>query len=148
MAHLARSSVGELQNHIIDTLIPVAKHYNLSVDAFGTPIGDSHASAGQVTLSDAFGSALEPAPVTPSAGSAPYDVLSGTIRNVLTTSPRKLYENKAVIVAPSILLGMHHAVFAVRAGLISSLRDNREYGCVNAAEAGIKCSRANYCHRY
>ena len=83
----------------------MAEKYNLTIDAFGKHIGDSQARAGHVTLGDAFGTGLEPAPVTPSAGSAPYDLLSGTIRNVLTTSPRPLYEDKTVVVAPSILLG-------------------------------------------
>lgn len=100
------SSVGELKDRIVATLSPVAAQYNLSVDAFGTRIGSGEQSSGLVTLSDAFGTGLEPAPVTPSAGSAPYELLSGTIRNVLTTSPRDVYVNKTVIVAPSILLGM------------------------------------------
>lgn len=105
---------------------PVAKSYNLSVDAFGKQIGDAQYSYGQVTLGDAFGTGLEPAPITPSSGNIPYDLLSGTIRNVLTTSPRTAYENKTIIVAPSILLGKS-ACGACYSVLISLPRDIREH---------------------
>lgn len=99
------SSVGALKSHLVSTVKPVADKFNLSVDAFGMQLGDVASSYGQVSLRDAFGTGLEPAPVTPGAGHGPYDLLSGTIRNVLATSPRTAYENKTFIVAPSILLG-------------------------------------------
>ena len=118
-----------MKAHIVDTVGPVAKRYNLSVDAFGKQIGDAEYSYGQVILGDAFGTGLEPAPITPSAGNAPYDLLSGTIRNVLTTSTRAAYENKTIIVAPSILLGeFDSGVYDVV--LISSPRAIREHGYV------------------
>ncbi|KAJ3552583.1 hypothetical protein NM688_g4078 [Phlebia brevispora] len=39
------------------------------------------------------------------SGSAAWELLSGTIRNTIKTSPRKLYEGKEAVVAPSISLG-------------------------------------------
>ncbi|KIP03578.1 hypothetical protein PHLGIDRAFT_31748 [Phlebiopsis gigantea 11061_1 CR5-6] len=92
------SSVGALKSHLVSTVKPVADKFNLSVDAFGMQLGDVASSYGQVSLRDAFGTGLEPAPVTPGAGHGPYDLLSGTIRNVLATSPRTAYENKTFIV--------------------------------------------------
>lgn len=88
-------------------LSPVAAKYNLTVDAFGKIIGDP-SSVAKLTLSDVFKNALEPAPITPTAGSAPYELLSGVIQNVFATSKRAAYEGKKVIVAPSILLGASH----------------------------------------
>lgn len=87
-------------------LSPVASHYNLSVDAFGELIGpDANSAYGQLVLSDAYGTGLEPAPITPTSGSGAYKLLSGTIRNALGTSARKIYQGKNPVVAPSISLG-------------------------------------------
>ncbi|KAI0342968.1 carboxypeptidase S [Trametopsis cervina] len=98
------SSVGALEARVLDVLSPVAAKYNLTVDAFGKIIGDP-SSVAKLTLSDVFKNALEPAPITPTTGSAPYELLSGVIQNVFATSKRAAYEGKKVIVAPSILLG-------------------------------------------
>jgi Gly-Xaa carboxypeptidase len=102
------SSVGALQARLTDVLSPVAARFNLSVNAFGRTLGENTESptAGELTLSDAFGTAIEPAPITPTTGSAPYELLSGVIRNVVETSRRDAYKGKKVLVAPSILLGM------------------------------------------
>lgn len=99
-----RSSVKELQDHLLDTVQPVASRFNLSINAFGRSVGAENSAAGRLSLTDAFGTALEPAPVTPTTGSA-YRLLSGTIRNVVETSERDTYKGKSVVVAPTILLG-------------------------------------------
>ena len=102
-----RSSVGALQARLVDVLSPVAARFNLSVDALGSVPGDGagYPAAGKLTLSDAFGTALEPAPITPTTNSPPYELLSGVIRGVIETSQRDIYQGKKVFVAPSILLG-------------------------------------------
>ena len=101
--------MGALKSRLIDVLSPVAASFNLSVDAFGEALGDPvsrEAAYGKVTLADAFGTGLEPAPITPTADSPPYELLSGVIRNVIETSKREVYEGKKVVVAPGILRGM------------------------------------------
>ncbi|THG92711.1 hypothetical protein EW026_g8286 [Hermanssonia centrifuga] len=97
------SSVGALKAHITTVLGPVAERFNLSFDAFGG--GAGHAANGLVTLSDAFDTGLEPAPITSTSGSGPYELLSGTIINTIESSPRKAYSGKKAVVAPSISLG-------------------------------------------
>ncbi|KIJ65710.1 hypothetical protein HYDPIDRAFT_110859 [Hydnomerulius pinastri MD-312] len=94
------SSVGELQQHLIDVLSPVATKYDLTLNAFGRVVrtGD----AGEVTLSDAYGTALEPSPVTP-AGYGPYSILGGSIKATLESS--SFYNVTGVVVAPSLSLG-------------------------------------------
>lgn len=100
------SSVGALKDHITRVLSPVAAQHNLSVDAFGDLGGaDAKTAYGQLVLSDAYETALEPAPITPTTGSGPYELLSGTIRNTLGTSTRGVYAGKKAVVAPSISLG-------------------------------------------
>ncbi|CAE6428447.1 unnamed protein product [Rhizoctonia solani] len=75
------SSVSALQDAITGKLLPLAEEYNLTLTAF------SHANVtigrgGNIKLSDAFDTALEPAPVSPTEGSeaAAYRLLSGVIR--------------------------------------------------------------------
>ncbi|TFY55688.1 hypothetical protein EVJ58_g8091 [Rhodofomes roseus] len=81
------SSVSALKDHAVAVLRPVADALNVTLVAFPDD-GDtlfsrreisSVARAGTVTLSDAFGTALEPAPVSPT-DSAQWKVLAGTIR--------------------------------------------------------------------
>lgn len=108
MLNCPRSSVASLQEHIIDVLVPTAKSFNVSIDAFGKSIGDPgihQRFAGHLSLTDAFGTALEPAPITATTGNPAYELLSGVIRNVLATSSREAYAGKKIVVAPSILLG-------------------------------------------
>ncbi|KAH9987511.1 hypothetical protein BJV77DRAFT_1070480 [Russula vinacea] len=60
----------------------LAKEFNLTYTAFGSAISpEDGPTAGSLTLTDAFGTALEPAPVTPvSEDSAPWQLFSGTIK--------------------------------------------------------------------
>ena len=62
-------------------------------------------SSGTLTLSDASGRALEPAPVTPTGpDAAPYRLLSGTIKATYN-SHRSLEGKDNIIVTPSISSG-------------------------------------------
>ncbi|KAF9245259.1 hypothetical protein BU15DRAFT_85602 [Melanogaster broomeanus] len=69
------SSVGELQQHLVDVLSPVASKYDLALDAFGEMI--TSGQSGKVTMTDAYGTSLEPAPTTPNE-QGPWSVLAGT----------------------------------------------------------------------
>ncbi|KAK0497225.1 hypothetical protein EDD18DRAFT_1161183 [Armillaria luteobubalina] len=96
------SSTEEVQQHIIELLTPIATEYNLSVDAFGKTLDISSTEGGRMVLSDAFGSALQPSPVSPLDLKGPYGILSGTIKATLQSSDR--YE-AGVVVMPSLGLG-------------------------------------------
>ncbi|ETW78965.1 Metallo peptidase M20 [Heterobasidion irregulare TC 32-1] len=75
------SSVGALQKHLTDLITPLAHSFNLSVRAFGSPpsLVAKHA-VGEVVLSNAWGRALEPSPISPTGESGPWRLLSGTIK--------------------------------------------------------------------
>ncbi|KAF9221353.1 carboxypeptidase S [Gyrodon lividus] len=80
------SSVGELQEHLVDVLSPIASKYDLTLNAFGKVIISG--MSGQVTLTDAYGTSLEPAPTTVNAQGP--------------CSP--LYNTSSVVVAPSLVM--------------------------------------------
>ncbi|KAG9076408.1 hypothetical protein FRC06_009519 [Ceratobasidium sp. 370] len=92
------SSVSALQESITSKLLPLAKKYNLALSSFSDQNLTSGA-LGTLTLSDAWGTALEPAPVTPTEGkeAAAYRLLSGVIR--------KTRGDKKVVVSPAIMSG-------------------------------------------
>ena len=97
-----------VKTHIVDTLLPIVKKFNLTLDAFGNGlIVDSNdvSSSGHLNLTDAWGTALEPAPVTSWIENAAFDFLAGTIQTVVKTSQR--WNNSAIPVAvgPGILSG-------------------------------------------
>ncbi|TFK51921.1 carboxypeptidase S [Heliocybe sulcata] len=98
------SSVKELQERFTGVVWPVVEHFNLSLNAFGTPYGDKSATAGHVLLSDAYGNALNPAPVTPTSGDA-YEFVSGTILAALGRSPREQESKTRAVVVPGLSLG-------------------------------------------
>lgn len=97
------SSVRELQQHIADTILPIAKKYDLTVDAFGTSVEAGSGKGGRVALSDAWGTALEPSPVTPTGKDDPYQILAGTIKATIESSEG--YNATAVVVAPLLAIG-------------------------------------------
>ena len=105
MKHGTSSSVAELKSRISGVLTPVAERLDLELDAFGQQLTGGSGKAGRLTLSSAFSTGLEPAPITPTAASPPWVFLSGVVRNVLSTSTREVYAGKTIVVAPSILLG-------------------------------------------
>ncbi|CAE7137047.1 unnamed protein product [Rhizoctonia solani] len=75
------SSVSALQDALTAKLLPLVKKYNLTLTAF-SQTNITTGGGGTVVLSDAFNTALEPAPVSPTEGSkaAAYRLLSGVIR--------------------------------------------------------------------
>ncbi|KAH9987513.1 hypothetical protein BJV77DRAFT_1070482 [Russula vinacea] len=79
---LTSSSVAAVQQRDTDVLRQLATEFNLTYTAFGSAISpEDGPTAGTLTLTDAFGTALEPAPVTPfGEDSAPWQLLSGTIK--------------------------------------------------------------------
>ncbi|KAI0060656.1 carboxypeptidase S [Artomyces pyxidatus] len=102
------SSVDALQQRYIDVLGSVVAKLNLTLDAFGADLkftSDDVPSAGHVHLSDAYGTALNPAPVTPTQGSGPWALLSGTIISTLETSLRPSIQAKRAVIAPGLSLG-------------------------------------------
>lgn len=69
--------------HDTDVLEDVAHEFNLTYEAFGAKVSTANGpSKGSLVLSDAFGTALEPAPITPVSGegAGPFKLLSGTIK--------------------------------------------------------------------
>ncbi|KAI0369802.1 carboxypeptidase S [Pilatotrama ljubarskyi] len=101
------SSVDALKKRITRVVQPVAERFGLDLDAFGektvvtTGTGQS---SGKLRISDAFGTALEPAPITPMGDSGPFQLLSGTIIGVLGASNRTGYDKKTYI-APGMSTG-------------------------------------------
>ncbi|EMD39230.1 hypothetical protein CERSUDRAFT_81981 [Gelatoporia subvermispora B] len=98
------SSVEDVQQHMLEVLLPIATEFNLTLDAFGRNISAGVGSAGHVTLSFAWGSSgLEPSPVTPTGLNDPFGILAGTIKATLTSAEG--YDKKGVIVTPMLALG-------------------------------------------
>ncbi|KAJ2977815.1 hypothetical protein NUW54_g11373 [Trametes sanguinea] len=97
------SSVAELKEHFVDVVVPAAARFNLSVEAFGKNVSAGSSKGGHVVLSDAFGTGLEPSPVTPMGEHDPYHVLAGTIKSTIETAEG--YNASGVVVAPLLQLG-------------------------------------------
>jgi Gly-Xaa carboxypeptidase len=107
------SSVGEVIKHNTKLLKPFAEKFNLSLVAFGTRLTDADApSYGTLELSDAWGTALEPAPITPT-DAAPYKLLAGTIKEVYA-SHRGGAPDQDINVAPGIMSGNTGRLFRSR----------------------------------
>lgn len=101
------SSVEDTWAHDAKTLESLASAYNLSFTAFGKQVTDSSAPAyGTLTLSDAWGVSLPPAPITPTRGddAAPFRLLAGTIK-ATHNAFRNLSDDDSVIVSPGIMSG-------------------------------------------
>ncbi|CAK5282358.1 unnamed protein product [Mycena citricolor] len=97
------SSVAETMAYDTALLQDLAEKFNLTYTAFGTLISVPGAPAyGALTVTDAHGTALEPAPVTRFAGpgSEAYELLSGTIKAVFNAH-RNLDDPSAITVAPA-----------------------------------------------
>ncbi|PFH51903.1 hypothetical protein AMATHDRAFT_74599 [Amanita thiersii Skay4041] len=102
----ALSSVAATKQRDIKLLKKLASHFNLSYTAFGDHLTDQCSpSHGSLTLSDAFMTGLEPAPVTPTGeDAAPYQFLSGTIKAAYN-SHRYLQGANNIFVAPGMMTG-------------------------------------------
>lgn len=96
------SSVAALQERTVQILTPVALRYNLTFEAFGRNVTAGTGKGGHLALSDAFGTALEPAPMTPTVDSAPYALLAGTILSAY----KSVKGDGKVVVQPTLALGM------------------------------------------
>lgn len=83
----------------------------MSVSAFGEDEGAASAvNGGELVLSDAFGTALEPAPITPTGESQPWQLLSGTITATHATS--QLINASTIAVGPGLATGeFRHSQF-------------------------------------
>ncbi|KAI0704305.1 carboxypeptidase S [Cytidiella melzeri] len=101
------SSISETWQHDVKTLESLASSFNLSFTAFGKQVTDADAvTYGTLTLSDAWGVSLEPAPITPSEGdeAAPFKLLAGTIKAAHNTF-RNITGDDNVVVSPGIMSG-------------------------------------------
>lgn len=121
------SSVDELIAHLTKLFTPFASSHNLDFISFGKNISSpschgasrsSSTSSGTLEIYDAFGRALNPAPITPT-DSAAWKLLSGTIlrthetSKVATVTPstssvedgKKKEKKKNMIVAPALIGG-------------------------------------------
>lgn len=77
----------DVRKHIHRTISPVARKLGLEVEGDGTPqwsfiSSSTKGKKGRVVLSDAFNSALEPAPFTPLGSAKPWVLLQGLMRAV------------------------------------------------------------------
>ena len=100
------SSIAALQARIASVVKPIVKEYGLELDAFGLykETVEGGEANGLLRIMDAWGTALEPAPITPMGESGPFKLLSGTIIGVLGASNRTGYDKK-VFIAPSMSTG-------------------------------------------
>ncbi|WVQ79778.1 hypothetical protein IAT38_001878 [Cryptococcus sp. DSM 104549] len=114
------SSVAELQQQLIDVILPVATKLDLEVEAFGKVVkphgchySEAHLSGpklGKVLLNVAHNSSLDPAPVSPFTVESPaWRLLSGTVKGVYATRPgadsSEAESAKTITMAPSISTG-------------------------------------------
>ncbi|KAH9027920.1 carboxypeptidase S, partial [Lactarius hengduanensis] len=101
-----RFSVSAVQRRDTDVLKHLSNEFNLSFTAFGSDITPNGApSAGKLTLTDAWESGLEPAPVTPTdEDSAPWQLLSGTIKATYNAH-RGLEGADNIFVSPGVMSG-------------------------------------------
>ncbi|KIJ65156.1 hypothetical protein HYDPIDRAFT_39784 [Hydnomerulius pinastri MD-312] len=99
------SSSAELMDRFTTVTAPIAVKHNMTLDAFGQIIGSEGPSWGTIRLSDAFDTALEPAPITPTTGSGPYELLSGTILSTLQTNIRTDDFPSSAVVSPGLSTG-------------------------------------------
>ena len=104
----ASSSVTAVQERDASLLKHLAKEFNLTYTAFGSAISiEDGPSVGTLALTDAWGTALGPAPITPSgedSESAPWQLLSGTIKATYN-SHRGLEGEDTIIVSPGTMTG-------------------------------------------
>ncbi|KAI0820814.1 carboxypeptidase S [Trametes gibbosa] len=98
------SSVDAVKEHDTALLQGLAQEFNLSYTAFGSQITGKDAPAyGTLTISDAWGAALEPAPISP-IDAPEYALLSGTIKATYNAH-RGLDGDMNIVVAPGIMSG-------------------------------------------
>lgn len=99
------SSVNAVREHSTAILKPLTTRFNLSYVAFGSHVTEEGVpSYGMLTLSDAWNTALEPAPVTPTGPDAvPFQLLAGTIK--ATYNAHRALQADPITVIPSLGAG-------------------------------------------
>ena len=97
------SPVHELQERITAVVLSVAKKYNITLRAFGQVAFEGKSDPGELVLAEAWDHHLEPAPMTPTVNSEPWNLLSGTIQASLKSSPQ--YKGRGLVVVPNLALG-------------------------------------------
>ncbi|KAL0961074.1 hypothetical protein HGRIS_006057 [Hohenbuehelia grisea] len=99
------SSTADVRQHYVDIITPLAKKYGLSFEAFDNVIIPSGLAStqGHIRIVEMFGVRREPSPVTPTEGSGPWELLSGTILSTLKTSMEDDNRNKTIIIQPTFV---------------------------------------------
>ncbi|KDQ26797.1 hypothetical protein PLEOSDRAFT_1043178 [Pleurotus ostreatus PC15] len=99
------SSVAATMKHDTELLKSLSKKFNLTYTSFGAELSEKDSpSSGTLTLSDAWGTALEPAPITPTGrDAAPYALLSGTIK--ATFNSHRSLQGDNIAMSPGIMSG-------------------------------------------
>ena len=100
------SSIEDVQDHVTATLRPLADEFNLTYTAFGEIVSAGKAY-GSLNVEEAWGAALQPAPVTPTEGNDadPYRLLAGTIRATYNAHRGIKQSEAGVVVSPGIMSG-------------------------------------------
>ena len=108
MMTLPPSSVDELKARFARIVAPIAHKFNLSVNAFEEELfsgDDNETINGNLILSDAYGTGLNPAPITPTTGSKPWELLSSVILRTFQSNQRDKFKGGKYAVAPALSLG-------------------------------------------
>lgn len=102
-----------MRSRYVDLLAPLARAFNLSYTAFGTPIIQStEATLGGLVVTNPDG--LDPAPTVPTdKGAKPFALLSGTIQATYTKRREVRGEARELVIAPGIISGNTGASFNV-----------------------------------
>ena len=113
----------------------------MTFEAFGAnvePANTEVPSSGHLALSDAFDSALNPAPVTPTTGSGAWELLSGSILFEFKSSPRGEIRSKPAAVAPGLSLGELSFESVWRIKLSIAVRNIRKHWFVLLSDQSIQ----------
>ena len=86
-----------------DVLFPIAEIFNLTLNAFGTEIVAGSGDGGQLVLSRAWGTGLEPSPITPTDNDGAWGILSGTIQAAVFSSTPNA--GQIPVVTPTLATG-------------------------------------------
>jgi hypothetical protein len=101
---IPNSSVAAVKKRDTDVLKDLANEFNLTYTAFGSQISpEDEPAEGTLTLIDAWGTALEPAPVTPTDGDPVWELFTGTVK--ATYNAQRGLEGDNIVVSPGILTG-------------------------------------------
>lgn len=107
------SSVSELVDHLTTLFTPFAKYHNLDFVSFGRNISSATKTpiSGTFEIFDAFHSALESAPITPTDTEA-YRLLSGTILATHAKSVFSIPDRPKDLIVTPFLAGGNTGMFS------------------------------------